>query len=208
MDTTETTRAIDAPAGRPPVETTLTGGATDLGPTRLIIHGGQILDQPRLGVDIGRVIISGDAHPAGGDTAFFEGDETTMLATAEVAGAVEAITALTARFAGRVWLVSKCGARVEARTRRWLAGHDFFGRTGIDQSHLRFCRFRAQKRVHCVELGLTHFVDDRIGVHAAIESVVAHQYLFGPQVTPAPAFVTPAPDWPTTRRLIEATLFR
>lgn len=162
--------------------------------------------QPRLGVDIGRVIIDGSAHPDGGDTAFFQGDEATMLATPEVAGAVEAIAALTERFDGRVWLVSKCGPRVQERTRRWLAGHDFFARTGIDGSHLRFCRLRPEKRIHCVELRLTHFVDDRPDVHAAIRDVVAHRYLFGPQPGPAPDFVTPAPDWPTTRRLIESTL--
>jgi hypothetical protein len=188
--------------------------------------------QPRLGIDIGRVIIDGGAHPDGAldsvrragrgleaeslanaDTAFFQGDEATMLATPEMAGAVETIAALTVRFDGRVWLVSKCGPRVEARTRRWLAGHDFFDRTGIEPDHLRFCRERADKRVHCVELGLTHFVDDRIEVHEAIRDVVEHRYLFGSQRpdrpgggAPAPGYVTPVPDWPTARRLIEATL--
>ena len=162
--------------------------------------------QPRLGVDIGRVIIDGSAHPDGGDTAFFEGDEATMLATPEMAGAVEAVAALTVRFAGRVWLVSKCGPRVEARTRRWLAAHDFFDRTGIEPDHLRFCRARVDKRIHAVDLGLTHVVDDHIEVHEAIRDVVEHRYLFGPQQMAAPDFVTPVPDWPTARRLIEATL--
>jgi hypothetical protein len=164
------------------------------------------MGQQRLGVDIGRVIIDGSAHPGGGDTAFFQGDEATMLATLEMAGAVDAVAALAARLTGGVWLVSKCGPRVEARTRRWLAGHDFFGRTGIDPDHLRFCRAREDKRIHCLELGLTHFVDDRIEVHEAIRDVVGHRYLFGPQRGPAPGFVTPVPDWPTARRLIEATL--
>jgi hypothetical protein len=164
------------------------------------------MGQQRLGIDIGRVIIDGSAHPGGGDTAFFQGDEVTMLATPEIADAVDAIAALAARFAGCVWLVSKCGPRVESRTRQWLAGHDFFARTGIDPDHLRFCRARVDKRIHCLELGLTHFVDDRIEVHEAIRDVVEHRYLFGPQPYPAPGFVTPVPDWPTTRRLIEATL--
>jgi len=43
--------------------------------------------EPRLGIDIGRVITNGPAHP-GGDTAFFQGDEATMLATPEMPGAV------------------------------------------------------------------------------------------------------------------------
>jgi hypothetical protein len=33
--------------------------------------------EPGLGIDIGKVIINGPAHPGGGDTAFFSGDEET-----------------------------------------------------------------------------------------------------------------------------------
>jgi hypothetical protein len=87
--------------------------------------------EPRLGIDIGRVIIDGPAHPGGGDTAFFTGDEEAMLATPEMAGAVATIARLVPRFHGQVWLVSKCGPRVQARTRRWLAGRDFFGRQAL-----------------------------------------------------------------------------
>src|SRR5689334_16267078 len=101
--------------------------------------------EPRLGIDIGRVIIDGSAHPDGGDTAFFDGDEATMLATPEMAGAVEAIATLGLLFEGRVWLVSKCGPRVQARTLRWLDGHDFYRRTGLPVRNVRFCRARADK---------------------------------------------------------------
>jgi hypothetical protein len=87
--------------------------------------------EPRLGIDIGNVIINGPAHPGGGDTAFFTGDEATMLATPEMDGAVAAITRLMGRFGGRVWLVSKCGPRVQARTLRWLDAHRFSERTGL-----------------------------------------------------------------------------
>jgi hypothetical protein len=48
-------------------------------------------DAPRLGVDIGRVIIDGSAVGGRTDTGFFAGDEATMLATPEVPGAVAAI---------------------------------------------------------------------------------------------------------------------
>jgi hypothetical protein len=43
----------------------------------------------RLGIDIGRVLIDGSAHPAGGDTAFFAGDEASMLAWADVERLIE-----------------------------------------------------------------------------------------------------------------------
>ena len=162
--------------------------------------------EPRLGIDIGRVIIDGSSHPNGGDTAFFDGDEAAMLATPEMPGAVEAIARLVTAFSGRVWLVSKCGPAVQARTLRWLDGHDFYARTGLPSDHLRFCRTRPDKRIHCEQLNLTHFVDDRPDVHAAIRGTVDHQYLFGPQDGPAPPYVQHATTWAQAERLIMSTL--
>ncbi|MCO1656509.1 hypothetical protein [Pseudonocardia humida] len=153
------------------------------------------MDDIRFGVDIGRVIIAGPDHPGGGDTAFFTGDEATMLATPEVPGAVDALARLVERSDGRVWLVSKCGPRVQDRTRRWLAAHDVFGRTGIDPAALRFCLRRPQKRDHCLDLGLTDFVDDRPDVHDAIRGAVRRHYLFGPQRGPAPDYVEVTQTW-------------
>jgi hypothetical protein len=164
------------------------------------------MNEPRLGIDIGRVIINGPAHPAGGDTAFFSGDEATMLATPEMPGAVETIARLVPRFDGNVWLVSKCGERVQARTERWLAAHEFFARTGVDPANVRFCRARPDKRVHCVELGLTHFVDDHPEVHEALRGVVAYQYFFGPQARPVPEYGYHAATWDDVERLVTATL--
>jgi tRNA(Leu) C34 or U34 (ribose-2'-O)-methylase TrmL len=162
--------------------------------------------EPRLGVDIGRVIIAGPANPHGGDTAFFNGNEAALLATPEVPGAVDAVARLVTAFAGQVWLVSKCGPRVQARTLRWLAGHDFLARTGLPAGHVRFCRTRPEKRIHCEDLCLTHFVDDRPDVHAAIAGAVAHQYLFGPQTRGVPGHVRHTPTWVEAERLILATL--
>jgi hypothetical protein len=161
---------------------------------------------PRLGIDIGRVIINGPAHPGGGDTAFFHGDEATMLATPEVDGCIPAIARLAGLFAGRVWLVSKCGPRVQARTERWLDGHGFCRRTGVPPEHVRFCRARAGKRAHCEELGLTHFVDDHPEVHAAIRGAVGYQYFFGPQLGPVPSYGIHAATWVDAVRLIEGSL--
>jgi len=162
--------------------------------------------EPRLGIDIGRVIIDGSAHPAGGDTAFFDGDEATMLATPEMSGAVEAIAALVPRFGGRVWLVSKCGPRIQARSLRWLDAHDFYRRTGLPAENVRFCRARADKRIHCEELRLTHFVDDHPEVHAAIRGAVRFQYFFGPQKSAVPDYGIAAPTWPAVRQLIGGSI--
>ncbi len=164
------------------------------------------MNEPKLGVDIGRVLIDGSAHPDGGDTAFFQGSEEVMLATPEMAGAFDAIARLTALFDGQVWLVSKCGDRVEQRTRRWLQAHDFSGRTGVPADNLRFCRARKDKRIHCVDLGLTYFVDDRSDVHEAIADVVPHRYLFGPQRPGTSARAHRVSDWRSAERLITAQL--
>jgi len=129
-----------------------------------------------------------------------------MLATPEMPDAVEVIGRLVRRFEGRVWLVSKCGPRVQARTLRWLDAHDLYGRTGLPRDHVRFCRARPDKRLHCLELGLTHFVDDHPEVHEAIRGAVNHQYFFGPQARPVPEYSHHAPDWLTVERLVDDSL--
>ncbi|MGX6600637.1 hypothetical protein ACWKSP_00650 [Micromonosporaceae bacterium Da 78-11] len=158
----------------------------------------------RLGVDIGRVIIGGGS-PGSADTQFFSGDPARMLATPAVPGAFDALARLTPLFE-QVWLVSKCGERVRRHTRQWLDHHDFAGRTGIPRDHLRFCLKRPEKAVHCAELGITHFVDDKLDVHQALRGVVAHRYLFGPQRTPPPGWVEHTPTWAAAEAAIQADL--
>jgi hypothetical protein len=148
---------------------------------------------PRLGIDIGRVIIAGD----GPDTHFLDGDETQAMAAPAVDGALPAIAELVRRFEGRVWPVSKCGPRVEGRRRRWLDAHGFYAATGVDRERLRFCRQRPDKAVHARALELSHFIDDRADVLAHLDGVVAHRFLFGPQrQPPAPrSTATPVLTW-------------
>jgi hypothetical protein len=129
-----------------------------------------------------------------------------MLATPEMAGSFAAIGRLVGLFEGRVWLVSKCGPRVQARTLRWLAAHDFYRRTGLRRENVRFCLTHADKRSHCQELGLTHFVDDHPAVHSAIRGFVQHQYFFGPVAEPAPEYGLQAADWAEAEALIMASL--
>ncbi len=88
-----------------------------------------------LGVDIGRVLIHGD----GPDTSFIGGSEADAMRAPAMAGAFEALARLCELFAGRVWLVSKCGPRIQARTRQWLDRHRFFQSTGIRYGQVRFC---------------------------------------------------------------------
>ena len=164
-----------------------------------------MIREPRLGIDIGRVIIDGPSHP-GGDTAFFSGDEAVMLATPEMAGCGPAIARLAGLFSRRVWLVSKCGPRVQARTMRWLDAHDFYERAGLPRGHVRFCRARADKRAICEDLGLTHFIDDHPEVHAAIRGAVEWQCFFGAQRAPVPSYGIHAATWADAERLVAGSL--
>jgi len=159
----------------------------------------------RLGVDIGRVIIGGGTVPGGSDTQFFSGDTARMLATPAVPGAFDTLSRLVPRFE-QVWLVSKCGERVQRSTRQWLDHHDFATRTGIPRDHIRFCLKRPDKAGHCADLGITHFIDDKIDVHQALHGVVAHRYLFGPQRTPPPAWVRHTPTWAEVEHAIMRSL--
>jgi hypothetical protein len=163
-------------------------------------------DTPRLGVDIGRVIIHGDGGGSGrGDTSFVGGSEEDALATPAIDGAFASLERLCRFFSGSVWLVSKCGKRVEARSRRWLDHHGFFEATGIPRSHLVFCRERWMKAPICAELGIGWFVDDRADVLAPMAGTVAHRFLFGASVTDL-AGVVPAPTWAAAEAAIAATL--
>jgi hypothetical protein len=163
-------------------------------------------NQPKtaLGIDIGRVIVSA-AQPGGrSDTSFLGGDEEAALSTPPSEGAFDAIRDLVVAFEGRVWLVSKCGPRIQGLTKRWLRRHRFHEITGVRQDRVRFCLKRPDKREHCLAIGATHFVDDRLDVLEHLVEVVPHLYWFGHQTSPraAPAWVQRTLDWSEARRAI------
>ncbi len=146
----------------------------------------------RLGVDIGRVIIGPPGLHGSSDTSFLRGSDGDAMRTPPMPDAFESIHSLTELFDGQVWLVSKAGPRIEARTRRWLEVRGFFRQTGVPADNLRFCRERRQKADHCRELGITDFIDDRIEVLQHLRGVTPRLYLFGPQTR-----IACAPEWTT-----------
>jgi hypothetical protein len=135
--------------------------------------------EPRLGIDIGRVIIS--AGEGGADTSFLSGTLEDALETPPMPLAFEQIAQLVKAFEGRVWLVSKCGPKVQERTKKWLTKHRFYDATGVSQANLRFCLKRPQKADHARQLRLTHFIDDRVDVLEHLRPLVPKLFLFGPQ---------------------------
>ncbi|MEV4204458.1 hypothetical protein [Nocardia salmonicida] len=164
------------------------------------------ISPPRLGVDFGRVIQGAALTPGAADTVFLSGGFDEAMRTPPSRDAFEVLDRLVTRFDGNVWVISKCGPRIEQRTRQWLDHHDFAARTGIPREHLRFCRTRADKAPHCAELGITHMIDDRLEVHEILRDLVPRRYLFGAQAGPVPDWVTHTPDWPAVERAIGADL--
>jgi hypothetical protein len=134
------------------------------------------LQKEVLGVDIGGVII--DRVNDGTDTSFFSDN---YLRTTAVPETFEVLRRLVdERFGNRVYLVSKCGKKVEAKTLHWLDHHRFYEITGIHPSRVRFCRERHEKAGICEELGITHFVDDRLEVLSHL-TTVSKLFLFQPR---------------------------
>jgi len=157
----------------------------------------------KLGIDVGRVLIS--ATDAGSpDTSFIGGSLEDALHTPPCEGMFAVVPRLVDEFAGQVWVISKCGPRVQEKTRAWLRYHQFFERTGVDPGRLRFCLQRPQKALHCRELGITHFIDDRPDVLEAMIGVVPHLFLFGLQradIAPNPK-LTPASNWAEIAKIL------
>lgn len=160
----------------------------------------------RLGVDFGRVIQGAALTPGAADTVFLSGGIDEAMSTPPSPGAFDVLSRLVDRVDGNAWVISKCGPRVEQRTRQWLDHHDFAARTGIPREHLRFCRTRAGKAPHCAELGVTHMIDDRLEVHAVLRDLVPRLYLFGAQTARVPDWVTHTPDWAAVERVVGADL--
>jgi len=71
----------------------------------------------------------------------------------------------------------------------------FWTATGVAPDHLRFCLERRDKALHCHELGVTHFIDDRLDVLEHLRGSVPGLYRFGHQKAPAPGWVTPVVTW-------------
>lgn len=158
--------------------------------------------EPRLGIDIGRVLMcpaEADGRP---DTSFLHLPDDEAVSIPPAPCMIEVVAELVQRFGGRVWLVSKAGPRIERLTRMWLDHQRVFPLTGLAAGNVRFCRRREDKRIHARELGLTHFIDDRVDVLTHLHGLVPHLYLFGVQTQATPPWAIHAADWLAVRELL------
>ena len=156
----------------------------------------------RIGCDIGRVIIAPQHDDGRPDSTFLEGDEELAMRVPAAPGAFDVLAECVEETSGNVWLVSKCGPRIAARSMAWLRRQDFFQRTNIPEDHVIFCRERKDKALHAVELQLTHFIDDRADVLLHLRGLVPNLILFGPQKHRVSSEMIHAMNWADVRRNI------
>lgn len=149
----------------------------------------------KLGIDIGGVIMS--RAGGSGDTSFLTGTLEDAMRTPPAEGMFEVVPQLVRHFDGQVWVISKCGPRIQNRTRQWLEHHRFFDRTEISPDRLLFCLQRPEKALLCRQLDITHFIDDRLDVLEAMRSIVSFLVLFGDQPAgrATPDWCIPAKTW-------------
>ena len=125
----------------------------------------------KLGVDVGGVITEG------GNEMFTE----QFLLAKQMEGAFDALTKLQSRFGDRIYVVSKCGVRMQQKTVEWMNHHRFEHYTGIPRNQVEFCLERYQKGGIAERLGLTHFIDDRLEILGCLPEMVATRILFRPK---------------------------
>lgn len=128
------------------------------------------MEKLRIGIDIGKVIIGGEGEA---DTSFFDDN---YLMTPEVAGAFTAIRTLSEKF--DVWIISKCGTKVQERTLEWLLSREFYTKTQVAPEQVLFVKKRPQKAPLAEELGLVAFIDDREDIIASMQGKIPHPILF------------------------------
>lgn len=137
----------------------------------------------RVGVDLGNVVIGGGAAQTGEtregdsaaieDTSFF-GDN--YLKTPMVTDAFEAVAELSKNF--DVWIISKCGLKVQEKSLNWLEHYNFFEITGVQREQVIFCRKRNEKAGIAQSLNLVAFIDDREDIIESMQGVVEQPILF------------------------------
>jgi hypothetical protein len=129
----------------------------------------------RIGIDFGGVIVRSLHEDTGEDTSHRSSSGEQVARD----GAFDAIRHLCSACDGRVWIVSKAGPRMQERTLAWLQSVDCYSRTGLLPDHVCFCLQREDKATVCRELGISHFIDDRVHVMQVLRGVVPHLCLFG-----------------------------
>lgn len=159
---------------------------------------------PVLGVDIGGVLVNRAYHDT--DTSFF-GDRP--MDTPAVPGCFDGLRRLAEVFESRVHILSKAGPRVEALSLEWLQLNGVFDY--VPRGNVWFVRKRHEKAPICEELGVTHFIDDRLDVLQHLTTVQHRVWFTGGTSEAAgdkPGWTERVDTWDRVVRHIETTLRR
>jgi len=133
----------------------------------------------KIGIDIGGVIID-RARNDNSDTSLFGANYLNAHA---VDGAMQVISKINKElFPNETYIISKCGANIERKSREWLKHNGFYEQTGMSEDKVHFCRQRADKAPIAQKLGLTHFIDDKLEVLGYMYDIVPHRILFNPSL--------------------------
>jgi len=171
------------------------------------VHAGHALSAaiPMLGIDFDGVIVpmvgrTRDESPQCPGLFFFNVPQP---------GAIENIQKMVTSFDEKnVWIMSKAGPRIEELTHQWFQMVHFFELTGMNAANVRFCRECPEKALICKELGITHFIDDRIHFMQILKNTVRYLYLFGDKTKNRTArnWTTLVGDWHEASEMLERDL--
>lgn len=143
----------------------------------------------RIGIDVGGVLVEKDGR-GGGDTSFEESGPRFVI------GALEAVNKLASE-GHLLYIVSFCGAQMEARTRVALRSAGL----AIPEERWYFTKSRPEKGPVCAKLGLDVFVDDTEPVVRVVSQacpnarVLWFRGVFKPRTAKFADNVAPVSDW-------------
>jgi hypothetical protein len=133
----------------------------------------------------------------------------TSFGGVAIEGALPSLRAIVAsKKFKEVHVVSKIDPITEYAYRTWLDVHSFWKFTGIPKENLHFCRRHEDKAPICEELGVTHFIDDRLRVLYALKSV-PYRYALNPRPEDFEKYWSILPDvtvvgsWSEIKRLLD-----
>lgn len=156
----------------------------------------------RLGVDVGRVLVGASTDGSEPDTSFLTAKDDDAIRIPPEPHAFDVVRDAMACTDGHVHVVSKCGRRIQGLTRRWLEHQGFFTYTGVPTDQVHFVLKRPEKALIAGQLGLTHFIDDRLDVLEPMRGLVPSLLWFGGARDDAPEWVIPVRDWTAARRAL------
>ena len=156
-----------------------------------------------LGIDIGGPIIN---HVDDWLPDELVGD--AYLETGVTRGAFKAIRQLVEkRFGENVFLVSVRRLDTIKNTLAWLEHHNFYKLSGVKEGNTQFCQKRVGKGQICQDLGITHFIDDKLE-NLSYLATVEHKILFRPNPDEVAKFlsylvgVTQVNSWSGIKKLL------